>query len=235
MSKEVEFLKRLAKKSAKLISKDINVYSKDEKGDLVTNFDYEIEKYIINEIKKKYPKFEIISEEFNSKEKLSQNCFTIDPIDGTINFANGLPLWGIQLACVKDWKTCASVIYLPCFKELYWADESGAYLNKKRIHVNDKGINNGIYIVEGGNTLKDLNVLYNQNKQFRRVYCVAVAYSWIARGLISGLKFNKITLWDYVPGEFLVKMAGGKIIDLDLSRIAANTKEFATFLSYNKS
>lgn len=92
MSKDVEFLIDLVKRADLLINDDIYIKAKGEEGDLVTNFDYEIEEYMIKKIKSSYPNFQIISEELNENEKLTENCFTIDPIDGTINFANGIPM-----------------------------------------------------------------------------------------------------------------------------------------------
>ena len=123
MNKELKFLIDIVKEASKLITEEFEVKAKDNKGDLVTNFDFEVEQFMINEIKKAYPNFNIVSEEFNSNEGLTDNCFTIDPIDGTVNFANNIPLWGIQVACVKNGKTVAAVIYLVKLDELYYADE----------------------------------------------------------------------------------------------------------------
>lgn len=97
MSNELKFLIDLVKGASLLINDEFEIKVKDENGDLVTNFDYEIEKYIMNIIKENYPNFSIISEEYNSKEGLTDNCFTIDPIDGTINFAHKVPLWEFKL------------------------------------------------------------------------------------------------------------------------------------------
>lgn len=116
MSKELKFLIELVKNANLLIDDNFEIKAKDDKGDLVTNFDYEIEKYIIKKIKEHYPEFSIISEEYNSEKVLTDNCFTVDPIDGTINFANNIPLWAIQIACIKNKKTCAAVnfAYVAC-------------------------------------------------------------------------------------------------------------------------
>lgn len=62
MSKDLEFLIELVKNASLLIDDEFEVKAKDDKGDLVTNFDYEIEKYIIDKIKQDYPDFSIISE-----------------------------------------------------------------------------------------------------------------------------------------------------------------------------
>ena len=71
-----KFLINIVKKSAKLINNDLKISAKGEKGDLVTNFDFSIEKFLIENISKRYPDFDIISEETSNNKKLSDNCFT---------------------------------------------------------------------------------------------------------------------------------------------------------------
>ena len=110
MSEDLKFLIDVVRSASLLINDELEVKAKDDKGDLVTNFDFAIENYITGRIKEKYPDCSIISEEYNNNNELTEICFTIDPIDGTINFANGIPLWGIQVACIRDNKTCAAVI-----------------------------------------------------------------------------------------------------------------------------
>lgn len=73
MSTELKFLIELVKGASLLVDDEFEIKAKDDKGDLVTNFDYEIEKYIIDKIKEKYPNFSIVSEEYNNKEGLTDN------------------------------------------------------------------------------------------------------------------------------------------------------------------
>jgi len=101
MTKDLEFLLRICKQAGELVTDDFAVKSKGGGTDLVTSFDYEIEQFIINQIKKEYPNFGIISEEFNPKAKLTANCFTVDPLDGTVNFAHGLASVG-DSGCVRQ-------------------------------------------------------------------------------------------------------------------------------------
>ena len=85
----INFLSDIVKEAylqIKDIKKEISI--KGEK-DYVTNCDLIIEKYIINKMKEKFPDITIISEEFNYDKEKSEKYFTIDPIDGTINFVIG--------------------------------------------------------------------------------------------------------------------------------------------------
>ncbi len=229
MTKEVKFLKKIVKQASKLVKDNFSVRAKDDLGDLVTEFDYKIEKFLISKIKKAYPKFDIVSEEFNTGASLTENCFTIDPIDGTVNFAHGLPNWGIQVACVKNGKTCASVIYLPRLNELYYADESGAYLNGKSIHVNNLPAKQSLFVIEGTGDLDYekhmLKTLPRHNRRF--IYCACLHYSWVACGRLGGEMLMKDTVWDYLPGMYLIEKAGGVVYDLSCVHIGANSKELA--------
>lgn len=234
MNKDVAFLVDLVKVASLLINDDIYIKAKGEEGDLVTNFDYEIEDYMIKKIKSSYPDFEIISEEFNEDGKLTENCFTIDPIDGTKNFANNIPMWGIQVACIKNFETCAAVIYLPKLDELYYADESGAYKNGEPIQVNCYPYDKGMYTVTAKEPVIGISKMRKINRNHCN-YCASVNFAYVACGRLSGSIYRAESLWDYIPGQYLVKQAGGVIYNAKGSHIAANNEEFLEVLRKNAS
>lgn len=235
MSDDLKFLIELVKKASEIITDEFEVNAKDDNGDLVTNFDYEVEKYIIDEINTNYPEFSIVSEEYNSNNELTENCFTVDPIDGTINFAKSIPLWGIQIACIRNKQTVAAVIYLPKLDELFYADESGAYLNGKSIHVNSLDIKKGAYAIEGPKNQFGEIKMRNIAPHYRDFHCAAVNFAWVACGRLSAVNFIWHTLWDYIPGEYIVKQAGGVIYDSYNMHIAANNEEFLQQMKDNAS
>lgn len=226
MSEELKFLIDVVKGASLLITDEFEINAKGDKGDLVTNLDLEIENYIIEKIKQNYPEFSIVSEEYNSEEELTDNCFTIDPIDGTINFAHNIPLWGIQIACIKENKTCAAVIYIPKMNELYYADENGAYLNDEPIKVNSLNSKEGVYSIEGPNKLPGQAKMKQINPHCRDFFCAAVNYAWVACGRLSATIVTKDSHWDYVPGQYIVEKAGGVIYNDNGAHIAANNNEF---------
>ena len=233
MSEDLKFLIDVVKSASLLINDELEVKAKDDKGDLVTNFDYAIEKYLIEKIKEKYPDFSIISEEYNNNNELTENCFTIDPIDGTINFANGIPLWGIQVACIRNYKTCSAVIYLPKLNELYYADENGAFMNDKPISVNQTGVDKGIYSIEGPGKFFLSDKMISTNRNYRIFWCSAVSFAWIASGKICATNITSDKMWDYVPGQYLVEKAGGVIYNSKKIHIGANSEEFVDLLKDN--
>ena len=227
---ELEFLKRIVKEANKISEKSFGVYQKGGESDLVTDLDLEIEKYLISEIKENYPDFDIVSEEFNTNGKVTDNCFIIDPIDGTINFANNLPLWGIQVACRKNGETIASVISFPRINEFYYADLSGAYLNDKKITVNEVPIKNTLYAIDGNNNLPSMQRMRKYSSNRRNFGGVCVSMSFVASGRIHGAVFRSDKPWDYEPGLFLCKMAGAKVKSIDGFHAAAMNQEFLDIL-----
>ena len=207
MQKITQFLIGLVKQSSKLINKKTNVHKKDTKGDLVTDFDYAIEKFMIKQINAAYPDFGVLSEEFNAHANVQKNYFLIDPIDGTINFANNIPLWGIQVACVQDGKICSAVIYLPEFNELYYADKNGAYLNDKKIKIKNNPNNKNLF---GLMDRHNQNFVKNVN-HYRYICCACVTYTWVTKQCVCAVLFkcDDITKnWDAAPGVYIAMQAG---------------------------
>ncbi len=224
-----KFLIKNAKKAYKLIKGKIEITPKDDNGDLVTNFDKKIEKFFIKKINRSYRGFDIVSEEFNGKKSLTKNCFVIDPIDGTNNFARNIPLWGIQVACIKNGKTVASVIYLPAYSELYSADNTGAYLNGKKIHVNRQNEKIGVYSAEL--LIAKSSGIELKNRNYRSFGSAAVSLASVACGKISAAMFkDTIHPWDIVPGEFLVRKAGGVSFVAKHTVVCANSKNWQKIL-----
>lgn len=230
MRKEIDFLKEIVLKANDISYKSFEVSVKGAESDLITNLDLEIEKYLIDEIKKEYPNFDIVSEEYNTNNQVTDNCFIIDPIDGTINFANNLPLWGIQIACVKNGETIASVISLPRINEFYYADETGAYLNDNKISVNEVPIKNALYAIDGNNNLPCMQRMRKYSSNRRNFGGVCVSMAFMASGRIHGAVFRSDKPWDYEPGLFLCKMAGASICNKSGFHAAAMNKEFLDIL-----
>ena len=230
MRKEIDFLKEIVLKANDISKNAFEICNKGAENDLVTNLDLEIEKFLIDEIKKEYPDFDIVSEEYNTNSQITDNCFIIDPIDGTINFANNLPLWGIQVACIRNGKTIASVISLPRMNEFYYADETGAYLNDKKISVNEVPIKNALYSIDGNNNLPCMQRMRKYSSNRRNFGGVCVSMAFVASGRIHGAVFRSNKPWDYEPGLFISKMAGASVKSNDGFHAAAMNEEFLNIL-----
>ena len=229
-----EFLSFTAQSVGKLIMSNregLLVSSKGDPafGDIVSSADLRAETFIVNQLSMKHKSFEIISEESHANnDKPLPNCFVIDPRDGTINFVNGLPIWGIQIACVLDKRTVASVINLPELGQLYVADENGAYLNGKKIHVSDKCLRDSLYSIEGQDIITGAADLIDTGyPHLREFYSTSASFSFVASGKMAASVYRCSHLWDWLPGEFLVRAAGGVSYNDPLTdlHIVANTPE----------
>ena len=225
MTKELKAMIDAVISAAKIITDDFIVENKGNKGDLVTTYDFAIEKHIISALNAQFPDFDIISEEFNSDKGLTENCFTIDPIDGTINFAHGLPCWVIQVACIKKGKPHCAVIYAPRFNEMYVGDKNGVYLNGKRVSVADSPYNKNVFVIEGFDKVDILREVHKFIPHSRVQGTAGLNFAQVSAGKAGCAVFNNNTLWDYTPGMMLVRFAGGVTIDEPGMHIAANNPE----------
>ena len=230
MNAEAEFLAGIVKEAETITRQSYEVHQKDDRGDLVTSLDLAVENYLISEINKNYPGFDIISEEFHPDGSVTDNCFIIDPIDGTINFANGLPVWGIQIACRKNGSTVASVIDLPNLNEFYCADRIGAYRNGTKIRVKEVPVKNAVYSLMGSNTLPCIENMCRYSRNFRNFGAACAAFAFMASGRIHGVSFRKETPWDYEPGLFLCRMAGAETVNRTGFHAAGMNQEFLDLL-----
>ena len=227
---EIEFLKEIVKEAEKISERDFEVHQKGELSDLVTNLDLEIEQFLIGKIRENYPDFDIVSEEFNTDGQVTDNCFIIDPIDGTINFANHMPIWGIQIACRKNGETIASVIDLPKLGEFYYADKTGAYMNGERISITEVPLKNAVYAVLASICLPSIVNMFPYSPNFRNYGATCVAMAFMAAGRIHGVSFRADRPWDYEPGLFLCKMAGAVTRSIPGFHGAAMNEEFLDIL-----
>jgi len=110
----------------------------DTKGsrDLVTEADISSEKIILSELRKSFPDHNFLSEEEGSSDNQSDFTWIVDPLDGTVNFASRNPLFAISIALQHKSEIVLACIYLPYFKEMFFAEkEKGATLNNQKIEV----------------------------------------------------------------------------------------------------
>ena len=143
----------IVREAAKIFKeRSFEIKYKEGFENIVTSADIKVQQFLCEQLRNLIPDCGFICEEEDvCYSQDGMFVWVIDPIDGTINFANGLPLWGIQVALIKNSKTVAAVIYLPKLNEFYCADESGAYLNGNKISVNNlEGKNASFFIIKNG-------------------------------------------------------------------------------------
>jgi myo-inositol-1(or 4)-monophosphatase len=193
--------------------------------DLVTSVDLFIETELIKSIQSHFPGDSILSEEFHNTTELSGRTWTIDPIDGTVNMANNLSNFGLQIALFLDEEVVLSMIYLPFRRTLFHAVKGkGAFQNGKRLSVEKREASKSI-ISFGDFTHKreedrllELDIMtYASNKvsKIRMFGAASLDFAYAASSRTDGLVIFTKNLWDIAPGILLCKEAGAHILNLD--------------------
>lgn len=222
--------KRLAFKAArkageihkKYYEKKTKIKQKSSSFDLITIADVEAEKAVVDLIQSNFPGHNILAEEGEYKKTHSSYCWIIDPLDGTNNFAFGIPFFCSSIALAKNNQVILGVVYDSLRDELFWAEKGkGAYLNHKRIRVSrvralDKSLLiTGFYYDRGQEMLDNLEMikLFFQKKiiGLRRLGAAALDLSYIACGRATGFWEFSLSPWDFAAAKILIEEAGGKI------------------------
>ena len=191
-------------------------------GDFVTSADKRTEKILIDELQKAYPEYGIITEETGVINKSNfKNRWIIDPIDGTMNFLNGIPQFAISIGYEEEGEIKCGVIFNPIMNELFCAEKgNGAYLNNSRIRVSNKKKITDALLVTGGpkgaSKIKDkiyseyINVSNNVSN-VRKFGSAALDMAYVACGRFDGYWQRELNYWDIAAGIIILKEAGGFI------------------------
>jgi len=191
----------------------------DSPYNIVTKLDLETEKYLKDKLHEIYPSVGFFGEEFGG-DKNMERYWLVDPIDGTAHFERGMPFCTIMIALVESGEVVFSAIHNIASGETFWAEKGqGAKKDGKAIHVSNRPLSSAYLTYEIGLNKKenvDLFVsLKNKYVMFKTV-CAGFEFALIAQGKIEG----RITIdpwgkdWDYAPGSFLVREAGGTVLNL---------------------
>ncbi len=218
ISANLNIMIKAAEKASKILIRDFGELEKLQvslKGpsDFVTNSDKKVEKIIIEELTKSRKKFSILSEEIGEvKNSDKENCWIIDPIDGTTNFLHGIPHFAISIALKTKEEIVSGLIFDPIKNEMFYAEKNnGAYFNNQRIRVSKKKNLNECLFATGG---KD-KINYNLNT--RKSGSAALDMAYVGAGRYDGYFQKNLNIWDIAAGIIIVKEAGGKINNIDYS------------------
>lgn len=201
------------------------ISNKEGVNNLVTEADHASEKAIIEVIKKDFPDHLILSEECGAKGDVSDYKWIIDPIDGTVNFANGIPICCVSIAVEHKGQMILGAVHNPNMNEFYFAEKKyGATLNDKKIKVSDKTevikscLVTGFpytYLDEPNGPLQVFEKLIRQGIPVRRLGSAAIDLCWVAAGRFDGFYEHKLSAWDSAAGFLIVEEAGGKVTDFE--------------------
>jgi len=190
-----------------------------------TKQDLETEKIIIESIKSDFSNDSVFSEETMNGLESEDRLWVIDPIDGTRNFANGLPYFSISIALFVEDEVKVGVVYAPCYNdELYHAVKNeGAYLNSSEIVMRspDQSLNETIVVTgfsycKGAELIEPLKVYRNVFEEaidVLRFGSAALDLCQVATGRVGAYYEPSLKPWDVAAGKLILEESGGVVSD----------------------
>jgi myo-inositol-1(or 4)-monophosphatase len=192
-------------------------------NNLVTEADHASEKIIFETIRKEFPDHFILSEESGEMVTNSNYKWIIDPIDGTVNFAHGIPICCVSIGIEQDGDMIMGAVYNPFINEFYFAQKGfGATLNDSQIRVSEETevikscLVTGFpysYLDQPNGPLDVFSRLIRKGVPVRRLGSAAMDLCWVAAGRFDGFYEHKLQAWDSAAGFLIVEEAGGRVSD----------------------
>jgi len=199
------------------------ISNKEGINNLVTEADHASEKAIFEVIKKEFPDHFILSEEAGEIATNSDYKWIIDPIDGTVNFAHGIPICCVSIGIEFKSDIIFGAVFNPFVNEFYFAQKGfGASLNDKMIHVSEQSevisscLVTGFpytYLDQHNGPLEVFSRMIRKGVPVRRLGSAAMDLCWVAAGRFDGFYEHKLQAWDSAAGYLMVKEAGGRVSD----------------------
>jgi len=192
--------------------------------DLVTEMDRRAEDLIVTRLAKSFPDFAIVAEEGSARKSENQYAWYVDPLDGTTNYAHGLPIFCVSLGLVFDKTPLCGIVYHPLGSEMYTGVRgSGAFLNDHRLHVSSTAeLTNAILATGFPYDIRESEIdnldhfarFAKRARAIRRMGAAALDLAWTAAGRFDGFWEMKLSPWDCIAGALMCQEAGGVVTDL---------------------
>lgn len=217
-----------AYQKANLGTGSLAVGTKSSPVDLVTEVDKYSEDYLVKAIRAVYPAHGLLAEESGKHSDLADYLWVIDPLDGTTNYAQGLPIFTISVALQYQGATVLGMVYAPVLDQMYTAIRGrGAHLNDRPLHVSAKD-DLSISVLATGfpydrashpdNNLNYFNRFTPLVRGIRRMGSAAYDLANVAAGTLDGYWELNLAPWDVAAGALLVEEAGGQVVYLSEKR-----------------
>jgi myo-inositol-1(or 4)-monophosphatase len=224
-----EFLSKISEEAGETLGKYFisgNYSSRQKEGvDFTTQADEEVDSFLRESIKRKYPNTNFLTEETAPDDytplKNAENLWVIDPLDGTINFSRKHSNFAISIALVNKGKSKLAVVYLPVTKDLYWAqeDQEGTYLNGLPVGVSETddlgksviGCDWAWGLEKRKNIIFWLSKICTHVRQIKSMGSAVSDLASLSSGKIDCYIHSGLKPWDVAASSFLVTKAGGRI------------------------
>lgn len=207
----------------RFFNQDFQISNKEGVNNLVTEADHAAEKAILSVIQKQFPDHYILTEESGEIIQDSLYKWIVDPIDGTVNFAHGIPLNCVSIGIEQNGEIIMGAVYNPHMNEFFFAEKGkGAMLNDKPIAVSKEtqAIRSCLvtgfpytYINMPNGPLEIFERFVRKGVPVRRLGSAAIDLCWVACGRFDGFFEHKLEPWDSAAGYLIVEEAGGKVTD----------------------
>ena len=253
LNQVIEIVKR-AGKIYKSADDDLGVTKKGSNVNLVTKYDKLIQDFLFTELKKVIPNASFMGEEGDENKEISDGyCFIIDPIDGTTNFIKGFQRSAISVGLTKDKELYLGVVLDPDLDNIFYAERGkGAYLNGKRIHINNVDMENSLVLFGtcpyehefADKTFDIAKELFLKSIEVRRSGTAALDICYVASGKSDFFYELILRPWDWAGATVILREAGGTAKtadgnDVDPSKIQSyicgNEKNIEEFYEIYKS
>jgi myo-inositol-1(or 4)-monophosphatase len=206
------------------VGRPVDVFKKGA-ADLVTQADRDSEALILDRLRSKFPDHAFLAEESggDGPRDRAVPLWVIDPLDGTTNFAHGLPIWSVSVACIVEGRPVVGVVLDPTRGECFTARRGdGARLNGRPIGVSGETRLGDAFLVTGFpydvaessvDNLDHFARMVKRSRAVRRLGSAAIDLAYVACGRFDGFWELKIRVWDMAAGALLVEEAGGVVRD----------------------
>jgi myo-inositol-1(or 4)-monophosphatase len=233
MDPTLEEIKSMALHAGEILRDGYNQTNKyiQMKGatDLVTVYDKKSEDYLVSTIKQKFPDHGIIAEESGKHNSSSDSCWHIDPLDGTLNFAHGIPFFSVSIAYAEKGEILLGAVYDPTRDELFYAEKGkGAWLNNDKLMVAGQkeligslcvtGLPYDHYSPEMKRGLELFNRFSIHSQGCRRLGSAALDLCYVAAGRIDFFYEVEVCTYDIAAGVLMTREAGGLVTRFDGSQ-----------------
>ena len=228
MEDYLEFTKKLAKEAEEIVLKYFNFEVENtwkEDGSPLTKADTEINDLVIKRVNETYPEHSIYGEEKSEIKENSKYIWVCDPIDGTMPFSNGLPMFTFSVALVdqSDGQPILGLVNDPIMKNMYWAYKNGgAYRNGKKITVSKNTTLNNTYLSTdasgkdvGFSNLPLLKSLSEKKCKVMKFLSFIYGGVQVSNGKFVGAVFYGKSGHDVATLKIITEEAGGKVTDLN--------------------
>jgi myo-inositol-1(or 4)-monophosphatase len=193
--------------------------------DPVTEIDRASEDYLRAEIARERPGDRFLGEEGGEREGgTGERLWIVDPLDGTVNFMHGHPVFCVSIALTVAGRVEAGVVHAPRMRETFWATRGrGAFCDGKRLRVSPEADLAGAVLATGfaynrGEAGKQTNLdnfsrLTMASQGLRRMGAAALDLAYVAAGIYDGFWELYLSPWDVAAGALLIEEAGGRVTD----------------------